>query len=92
MPMQQKHRYILFTILLSLGLLLFLNGSRLVIKTYQRDSLTAETVRLGKPLTAEHEYFARLRGLKDGLLHVLLQTTGICVVAGSCTVLKSRRD
>jgi len=75
--MKKRTRYVLFTVVLTLGLIIFMNGSRLIIRTYQRESVYIETVRIGHRPQGDYEKVVLQRGLKDGLLHVLLQVSGI---------------
>lgn len=82
--MTKKLQYSIATGVLTMGLIAFLYGSLLVINTYKRESLYIETTKIGKVPVEKHLKLVEQRGLKNGLLHILLQGSGalIAVVGG----------
>jgi hypothetical protein len=82
--MAKKLHYTLCTLVLTLGLMALLHGSRLILETYQRESLYIEVVMIGAfPDEKKIEIFKK-RGLKDGIIHLLYQVTGASVALAAC--------
>ena len=71
--------YCIYTVALVLGLMAFLHGSRLIVNTYQRESLSVETARIGRRPIDGHEELAAKRGIKDGVQDLLVQLSGLTV-------------
>jgi len=89
--MKIPFRYIISTIALTFGLMVFLYGSVLIVDTYQRESIYIETVRLGKPPVNEHALLVEKRGLKNGLIHILIQVSGASLTVLSCFYLTRKK-
>ncbi len=85
--MPTKQKYLIYTFLLTAGLMIFLHGSRMIIHTYQRESIHIETVKIGHRPEGDYEDIAIQRGLKDGLLDILVQMSGIGIALTSGTLL-----
>lgn len=77
--MKQKLHYLTATLILIAGFMLFAHGSRLIVKTYERESIYIETVKIGKHPVGSHEHIVRQKGMKDGLQHLIIQSLGIAV-------------
>jgi len=91
--MKQKIHYLTATLILIAGFMLFAHGSRLIVKTYERESIYIETVKIGKHPIGPHEEIVRQKGMKDGLQHLIIQTLGITVaISGIIYLSKSRKS
>lgn len=89
--MSKKLHYIICTIILALGLMTLLHGSRLILQTYQRESVFDEALKIGAfPDDAKARIFAQ-RGLKDGIIHLLYQAAGLTVALASGLSLARRK-
>ena len=89
--MAKKLHYTLCTVVLTLGLMALLHGSRLILQTYQRESLYVEVVMIGAfPDERKIELFKK-RGLKDGIVHLLYQVTGASASLAACLYLLRKK-
>ncbi|PHR27290.1 MAG: hypothetical protein COA36_09905 [Desulfotalea sp.] len=77
--MGKKLHYTVATIVLIAGLMILAHGSRLILKTYERESMYIETVKIGKHPVGAHADIVEKKGFKDGLMHIILQGIGITV-------------
>ncbi len=81
--MKKWVQYVAATVVLAAGLTIYLHGSRKVLQTYQRESTYIETARIGMLPTGSYLEAVRRRGMKDGLVHILIQAAGTLIaVAG----------
>lgn len=72
-------KYTVTTIMLVIGLMVFIQGSRSIIKTYQRETTYIETAKIGRFPTGTHLELVEQKGFKDGLLHILVQVSGLSI-------------
>ncbi len=89
--MAKKLHYTLCTVVLTLGLMALLHGSRLILQTYQRESLYVEVVMIGAFPDERKIVLFKKRGLKDGIVHLLYQVTGAsAALAASLYLLRKK--
>lgn len=89
--MSKKLHYTLCTVILILGLMTLLHGSRMILQTYQRESLYDEALKIGAfPDDKKAALFSK-RGLKDGLVHILYQVTGATASIVTCLYMVRKR-
>lgn len=74
--MRKTITYLGFTLILAMGIMACLHGSRLIVKTYQRERIYTEAVVLGRMPVKEHLQSAEKKGLKDALADLCLQLGG----------------
>lgn len=78
--MKIKLKILIGTLALIAGFMVFAQGSRQIIKTYERESLYIETVKIGRHPVGSHADIVKQKGLKDGLRDIVLQGLGLAIV------------
>lgn len=89
--MKKYHYYIIATTILIAGFMTLAHGSRLILKTYERESMYIETVKIGKRPVGAHANIVEQKGFKDGLLHIMLQCVGVTLsITGGIYLTKAK--
>lgn len=82
--MKKKLSYIISTIALIIGLATLMHGSRLILHTYQLESMYVETLKTGSFPLDDHAQWVEKRGFDEGLFHILFLICGVSLSILSC--------
>ena len=82
--MKKKLSYIISTIALIIGLVILMHGSKLILHTYQLESMHVETLKTGSLPLGDHAQWVEKRGFDEGLFHILFLICGVAISILSC--------